>query len=158
KPVEVGTGLGLSIVLSIVREHGGQVQVARPPGGGVTFTLDFPAARSEEPRPTAVPATGPGSGVRELGRDRNSLSVGSSVAVQTHPRKVLVVEDEPTVGRLIGDVLEDEGLQVDVLLDGREALRRAERELYDLVICDMKMPDLDGQHFYQALVTSGNPL
>ena len=72
--------------------------------------------------------------------------------------RVLVVEDEPTVARLIGDVLEDEGLKVDVLLDGREALKRAGREAYDLVICDMKMPDLDGQHFYRSLVSSGNPL
>lgn len=71
---------------------------------------------------------------------------------------MLVVEDEPTVARLIADVLEDEGLQVDTLLDGREALRRAARENYDLVICDMKMPGLDGQHFYQSLARSRNPL
>jgi DNA-binding response OmpR family regulator len=71
---------------------------------------------------------------------------------------VLVVEDEPTVARLIGDVLEDEGLQVDVLLDGREALERAARESYDLVICDMKMPGVDGQHLYKSLASSGNPL
>jgi CheY-like chemotaxis protein len=71
---------------------------------------------------------------------------------------VLVVEDEPTVARLIADVLEDEGMQVDVLLDGREALDRAARQNFDLVICDMKMPGLDGQHFYKSLERSGNPL
>ena len=69
-----------------------------------------------------------------------------------------MVEDEPTVARLIADVLEDEGFQVDVQLDGREALQQADRETYDLVICDMKMPGLGGQHFYQALVQAGNPL
>jgi CheY-like chemotaxis protein len=72
--------------------------------------------------------------------------------------RVLVVEDEPTVARLIADVLEDEGMQVDVLLDGREALERAARQSFDLVICDMKMPGLDGQHFYKSLERSGNPL
>ena len=72
--------------------------------------------------------------------------------------RVLVVEDEPTVARLIADVLEDEGMRVDVLLDGREALERAARESYDLVICDMKMPGLDGQHFYQSLARNGNSL
>jgi CheY-like chemotaxis protein len=71
---------------------------------------------------------------------------------------VLVVEDEPTVARLIADVLEDEGMRVDVILDGREALERAARESYDLVICDMKMPGLDGQHFYRSLARNGNPL
>jgi CheY-like chemotaxis protein len=44
------------------------------------------------------------------------------------------------------------------LLDGREALDRAGRQPYDLVICDMRMPGLDGQHFYKSLVRSGNPL
>src|SRR6267154_6734271 len=72
--------------------------------------------------------------------------------------RVLVVEDEPTVARLIADVLEDEGMHVDVLLDGREALDRAARQTFDLVICDMKMPGLDGQHFYKSLERSGNPL
>jgi CheY-like chemotaxis protein len=60
--------------------------------------------------------------------------------------------------RLIADVLEDEGMHVDVLLDGREALERAARESYDLVICDMKMPGLDGQHFYRSLARNGNSL
>jgi len=62
------------------------------------------------------------------------------------------------VARLIADVLEDEGLHVDVLLDGREALERAGREPFDLVVCDMKMPGLDGQHFYHSLARVRNPL
>jgi hypothetical protein len=72
--------------------------------------------------------------------------------------RVLVLEDEPTVARLIADVLEDEGLRVDVLLDAREALARAARENYTLAICDMKMPEMDGEQFYQALVSAKNPL
>jgi PAS domain S-box-containing protein len=159
KPAGVGTGLGLSIVLGIVREHGGQVHVSSPPRGGVTFTLDFPVVSGDESRFPAVPATGLASRVGAVERKGTSAAVAVVPNLTLSlPRKILVVEDEPTVGRLIGDVLEDEGLQVDVLLDGREALRRAEREAYDLVICDMKMPELDGQHFYQALVSSGNPL
>lgn len=47
---------------------------------------------------------------------------------------------------------------MDVLLDGREALSRAATQTFDLVICDMKMPGLDGQHFYKSLERSGNPL
>jgi CheY-like chemotaxis protein len=62
------------------------------------------------------------------------------------------------VARLISDVLEDEGLSVEALLDGREALERAAEEDFDLVICDMKMPELDGEHFYKTLAASGNPL
>ena len=69
--------------------------------------------------------------------------------------RILVVEDEPTVARLIADVLEDANFQVDVLLDGRQAIARASREQYDLIICDMKMPGLDGQHFYKTLQRAG---
>jgi CheY-like chemotaxis protein len=60
--------------------------------------------------------------------------------------------------RLIADVLEDEGMSAEVLMDGRAALDRAAREHFDLVICDMKMPGLDGQNFYKALVRAGNSL
>jgi signal transduction histidine kinase/CheY-like chemotaxis protein len=159
KPVGTGTGLGLSIVLGIVREHGGQVKVASPPTGGAIFTLEFPAVVGEESRSLALPATGPGA----LGflRERESITSAPSpgaLCSSAVAGRVLVVEDEPTVARLIGDVLEDEGFRVDLLLDGREALKRAASENYDLVICDMKMPGLDGQNFYMTLAITGNPL
>src|SRR5260370_21134340 len=49
-------------------------------------------------------------------------------------------------------------MHVEVLLDGREALARGAAQSFDLVICDMKMPGLDGQHFYKSLERSGSPL
>jgi CheY-like chemotaxis protein len=166
KPAGIGTGLGLAIVLGIVREHGGHVHVTSPSSGGATFALEFPGARAEEPRFPALPATGPAQHEFPLARPSRPLPPSAlcvpGLAVQGLAAwagsRVLIVEDEPTVARLIGDVLEDEGLRVDVILDGREALKRAAREAYDLVICDMKMPELDGQHFYRSLVSSGNPL
>jgi len=160
KPAGVGTGLGLAIVLSVVREHGGQVHVMSPAQGGTKFQIELPAAAEApvEAEPGRFERTG------------NEEPIGSSFppATQAAPvygesaawkgSRVLVVEDEPTVARLIGDVLEDEGMKVDVLLDCREALERAGRESYDLVICDMRMPGLDGQNFYKSLVRTANPL
>jgi len=153
KPAGVGTGLGLSIVLSVVREHGGQVHVANSPSGGAIFTIELPVAA--EPS-----ADSPGRSVAVLEVTRSAQP--GFVAQKSRPRlgvpslshdvaRVLVVEDEPTVARLIADVLEDEGMRVDVLLDGREALDRAVRERFDLIVCDMKMPGIDGQHFYRSL-------
>jgi hypothetical protein len=87
-----------------------------------------------------------------------SLLTGSAALGDKTETRVLVVEDEPTVAGLISDVLEDEEFHVEALLDGYEALERAARASYDLVICDMKMPGLDGQHFYESLACMGNPL
>jgi signal transduction histidine kinase/CheY-like chemotaxis protein len=160
KPAGVGTGLGLAIVLGIVREHGGRVQVSTPPGGGAAFSIELPALAAAPAwkesetiatrlqRPILVPTQPPLSGGQ----------FASSTTPAVGATRVLVVEDEPTVARLIADVLEEEGLRVDVLLDGREALDRARRESFDLVICDMKMPGIDGQHFYNTLARAGNPL
>jgi signal transduction histidine kinase len=158
KPAGVGTGLGLAIVLGIVREHGGHVNVASPPNGGAIFSIALRAASSVSRtanllnvnRTPATPKTWQGNAA--------SPRLTASRTLRQSGNRILVVEDEPTVARLIADVLEDEGFQVDVQLDGREALQLADRETYDLVICDMKMPGLDGQHFYQALVQAGNPL
>ncbi len=159
KPAGVGTGLGLAIVLSVVREHGGQVHVLSPPQGGAVFQIELPAA-AETPRDEALGSPLPGwnnflpEAVEDAGRENRPAP-----AVETGKgAHVLVVEDEPTVARLIADVLEDEGMHVEVLLDGREALDCAARQTFDLVICDMKMPGLDGQHFYKSLESSGNPL
>ncbi len=159
KPAGMGTGLGLAIVLSVVREHGGQVHVLHPPQGGAAFQIELPGVAAhfrgetsvftQQGRKSLLPEKPPSTPRKERPALRQASGKGS---------RVLVVEDEPTVARLIADVLEDEGFDVDVLLDGREALERAARETYKLVICDMKMPGLDGQHFYKSLESAGNPL
>jgi signal transduction histidine kinase/ActR/RegA family two-component response regulator len=138
KPASAGTGLGLSIVREIVREHGGQIQAANRPGGGAVFTVELPLPqpeRAEAPLRLRKRPQRPAPGAR-----------------------VLVVEDEPTVAQLITDVLREEGMHVEVLLDAGDALARAARRSFDLVICDLKMPGLDGRHFYQALERQGSPL
>lgn len=165
KAAGVGTGLGLSIVLSIVREHGGKVNVTSQPGSGAVFSIEIPAAASEESLPAERrrPAAAENSPrVLQTVSSGPAENPGLLVPVARHADRkgvrILVVEDEPTVARLIADVLEDEGFHVDVLLDGREALSRAARQPYELVICDMKMPGLDGQHFYNTLLRTENPL
>ncbi|MGB2592868.1 MAG: ATP-binding protein [Candidatus Acidiferrum sp.] len=163
KPAGVGTGLGLSIVLSVVREHGGQVNASNVPGGGTVFSIELPVAAESFVEPErGAPAIGAPLPLAAHGPSsiRNRPHALPSRPARTHHRgtRVLVVEDEPTVAKLISDVLEDEGLRVETLLDGREALNRTARESYDLVICDMKMPGLDGQHFYQSLARARNPL
>jgi signal transduction histidine kinase/ActR/RegA family two-component response regulator len=160
KPAGIGTGLGLSIVLAIVRDHGGQVHVTSPPGGGATFSIELPAVPSDARQLLPTDWSGQREGDHQAGSEENVLA-GEREEAALGPwagSRVLVVEDEATVAQLIADVLKDEGLEVEVLLDGREALRRAATEDYDLVICDMKMPDVDGEQFYRRLAKTENPL
>jgi signal transduction histidine kinase/ActR/RegA family two-component response regulator len=159
KPAGVGTGLGLAIVLSVVREHGGQVHVVSPPQGGAVFQIELPAA-AEPARDQAwgSPLPGRRKVLPEAAEDAGREAPLAAAFQGGKGARVLVVEDEPTVARLIADVLQDEGMHVEVLLDGREALDCAARQTFDLVICDIKMPGLDGQHFYKSLERSENPL
>jgi len=134
----VGTGLGLSIVYGIVHQHGGEITVDSQPGMGTRFLVELPV--------TSVPAQEPAT-----------LSPVSSQPSAAPGSRILVVEDEPTVAQLIVDVLREEGHQVEAVLDSQEGLTRLARREYDLVICDLRMPRLDGVAFYDALVKSGSP-
>jgi len=153
KPPGVGTGLGLAIVRGFVRQHGGTVTLLSPPHGGARFVVELPVA--------------PAVGTNDDGKSAALLAGESpppadNLILEALPAgevpRVLVLEDEPTVASLIADVLREEGMRVDVLLDGRQAVEQAETESYDLAICDMRMPGMDGQRFYQALLQRQNPL
>jgi PAS domain S-box-containing protein len=133
KSPDEGTGLGLFISQAIVRDHGGEIRVESAPGRGATFIVELPATRVPAPPPA------PTKGRRER-RLRASL-----------PRRVLVVDDEPAVAQLVADALEDLGCEVRVRTDSRRALADALAEPFELIICDIRMPDVDGPALYHRL-------
>ena len=134
----VGTGLGLSIVYGIVHQHGGEITLDSQPGTGACFLIELPLVPAGTERPAA-------------------LSLVASQPPAAPASRILVVEDEPTVAQVIVDVLHEEGHQVEAVLDSQEGLTRLARREYDLIICDLRMPRLDGVAFYDALVRSGSP-
>src|SRR5215213_6973431 len=60
-------------------------------------------------------------------------------------RRVLLIDDEEAVADVVGDVLQCYGYDVDVVTSGKEGLRTACRSLPDAVVCDVRMPEIDGQ-------------
>ncbi len=151
KSAGVGTGLGLSIAYGIVREHGGEISVESERGDGAKFVVELSAAAAPPKiaRPDAAPVTPAPLALVHSER-------GHKLA--TRAERILVVEDEPTVAQLIVDVLTEDGYRVDKLLDSRQAIERTETHNYDLVVCDLKMPHVDGRAFYRALADAESPL
>jgi signal transduction histidine kinase/CheY-like chemotaxis protein len=134
KPPGIGTGLGLTVVRSLVEQHEGEVTFENFLRGGARFTVHLPLL--------TVPVAQP------------SLNATAAVATEKKIRAahILVVEDEPTVAQLVADVLREEGHTVEAVTDSQEGLLRASCRPYDLIICDLRMPRLDGPAFYDALV------
>jgi CheY-like chemotaxis protein len=68
-------------------------------------------------------------------------------------KRILVVEDEPIIAGLIGDMLMADGHDVDAVSTGRAALEKLAVGTYDLIVSDLRMPVLDGKGLYRELET-----
>jgi len=66
-------------------------------------------------------------------------------------KRILVVEDEPLIAGLLGDMLTADGHDVDAVNTGRAALDRLASQAYDLIVSDLRMPVLDGRGLYREL-------
>jgi CheY-like chemotaxis protein len=64
---------------------------------------------------------------------------------------ILVVDDEPLVAAAIADILGQEGYEVEMAKNGREALKKIAARSYDLILCDLLMPELDGVGLYREI-------
>jgi two-component system NtrC family sensor kinase len=143
-----GTGLGLTISYSIIEEHGGRIWAESAPGRGTTFFIELPAA------------TGVVDGAathRPAAPDRPAADT-SVEKPRIEKRRILVVDDEESIQKLLTGVLEMDGHQVELASNGREALDRILRESFDLVITDIKMPVMGGPDLYRHLSDTANPL
>jgi PAS domain S-box-containing protein len=124
-----GTGLGLSICMSIIREHGGNIEAESLPAGGSAFTIYLPAASGREPE--ALPAP-PKSVVDSSG----SLPATADLL---RGRAILVLDDEESLRMLLQEGLSAQGLRVDCAATAEEALALAARFSYDVFLCDLHL-------------------
>jgi two-component system, cell cycle sensor histidine kinase and response regulator CckA len=123
KPVGKGTGLGLSTVYGIVKQSGGTITIRSEVGKGALFTIYLPATSKPADRPADASKPRP-----------------------TASGKILLVEDEPAVRTLVGQLLQMNGYDVIEAAHGFEALQKMETLFNppDLILTDVVMPQMTG--------------
>ena len=129
KPTGEGMGLGLSIAHQIVTSMGGTIAVRTEVAKGSAFTVSLPAAA------TVTLVTSPDAG--------DHLPV--------HPGKILSIDDEPMVGTFVRRILAGQH-EVEVVTSAIAALERIKSgERYDVILCDVMMPQMSGLDLYWEL-------
>jgi len=135
KGPEKGTGLGLATVIGIIRSHSGFLTLETEEGCGSSFHVFLPAAREETKR---------GS---------NPQLPGVQPEIGGRGESILLVDDEPTVLKVMSRSLEKSGYKVISAEDGEKGLaafKRRRKEI-NLVITDMAMPGMDGPALVSAI-------
>lgn len=124
KPLGQGTGLGLSMVYGFVRQSGGQVRIYSEPGQGTTMCLYLPRHY--------------GDGGEQLAEEPGCAQHGHEVLASS---TVMIVDDEPTIRMLVGEVLADQGYSALEAPEGASALRILESDArIDLLVTDVGLP------------------
>jgi len=137
KPVGVGTGLGLSICRNITEALGGHIDVSSEVGVGSTFTVSLPYSVQ-----------------RSTGQMQPS---SRPPAPTTRSLRVLVVDDDVFVARSIRRLLRPQH-DVTLALSGRQALGLIRNSDYDVIFCDVMMPEMTGMELHAAVSKQNNKL
>lgn len=122
KPQGQGTGVGLSFSQGLAEAHGGRLELV-PSDAGACFRLTLPIDPDQHHAP---------------------VSAELPLVMPPPPRRALVIDDEAEIAESLADFLSIEGFVCDIAVGGAAAKARLAHGHYDLVISDLRMPDVDG--------------
>ncbi|GJQ58464.1 MAG: PAS domain S-box protein [Candidatus Scalindua sp. AMX11] len=130
--VPKGTGLGMSVSYGIIKRHGGKIEVESEVGKGTTITLWLPISKKV-----------------------SNLDMGTIKKQEFTVRdlRILVIDDEPYVCEFLSEFLTDEGQKVTSVRSGSDAIKLLKEESYDLVLCDLVMPEVSGKDIIKLIET-----
>jgi len=131
-----GHGLGLAAVLGILRRHRAVIVIDSAPGAGSTFTVCFPESPVREEAASAPSTPEP---------------------LSLEGRRILIIDDDAEVRRVVTELLGAAGAQVDEAADGVLGLARVDgaAQPYDAIVLDVAMPNVDGQETLHRLRAGG---
>ncbi len=145
-----GTGLGLSICMAIVKDHGGEIEAKSLPGRGALFTVSLLA------EPDLPKTAGQGGEQSEAAAAQRREQARAATQSALSGRSILVVDDEEGIRELVQEGLTAQGMRVDCVATGEEALRLIAERAYDTVLCDLNLsgsvaPAISGKKFFEQI-------
>ena len=124
-----GSGLGMSVVFGIVKSHNGYIDVVSEPGRGSEVVISFPVSEKKETK-----------------------TENEHIGIDGGTEEILVIDDEIMILYVTRDILEESGYTVRITLSGKKGIEMAKLRMPDLVILDLKMPEMDGGHVLRQLI------
>ena len=125
-----GSGLGMSVSYGIIVKHGGKIEVTSKIGKGTVFTIELPVATKKVlPDSSQEPA----------------------INIKHNKYRILVADDVKEISGILHMFLTRQGYNVDKVDSGAEAVKQLQKECYDLIICDLGMPEVSGWDVIRAV-------
>jgi PAS domain S-box-containing protein len=131
RPIGKGTGLGLSICHGIIVEHSGKIYAENELNKGATFIIELPI-------------------IKKLDQQKK-IKAEKETVKKTYKARILVMDDEPVVRQFLDRILTTAGHEVEVVDNAHDFMESVKNNRYNLILLDMKMPEISGIELYGQL-------